>query len=209
MLTLKKVAVTGGLSSGKSTVCRLFEELGSYVVSADAIVHQLLSPDTAVGRQVISLLGSDSVRDHHFDRKKIADEVFSHPDLLRALEKILHPAVLSEIKTKYLQIKSEQKYSLFVAEIPLLYESESEHFYDAVIAIMAAPDTCRARFKEQRPDADQEFDRRMNRQLPPLQKAAKAQFVIENNGSFDELKQKVEAIHSQLTKPSSDPYFPR
>ncbi len=202
MLALKKVAVTGGLASGKSTVCRLFEELGSYVVSADAIVHQLLSPDTAVGQQVISLLGPDSISDHRFDRRKIADKVFSHPDLLRALEKILHPAVFNEIKTKYLQIKNEQKHSLFVAEIPLLYESESDHFYDAVIAVTADPDICRRRFKEHNQHDDNEFDKRMKRQLSPQQKAAKAQFLITNNGSLDELKQQVEAIYSQLTKPS-------
>ncbi|MBS0652759.1 MAG: dephospho-CoA kinase [Verrucomicrobia bacterium] len=209
MLTLKKVAVTGGLSSGKSTVCRLFEELGSYAVSADIIVHQLLSPDTAVGQQVINLLGSDIVRDRQFDRKKIADKVFSDPDSLRALEKILHPAVFDEIKAKYLQIQNEQKYSLFVAEIPLLYESESEDFYDAVIAVMADPAICRQRFKEHRQQEDLEFDRRMNRQLSPMHKAAKAQFLIENNGSIDELKQNVANIYSQLTKPSPDPYFPK
>jgi dephospho-CoA kinase len=209
MLTLKKVAVTGGLSSGKSTVCRLFEELGSYVVSADAIVHQLLSPDTAVGQQVINLLGSDIVRDRKFDRKKIADKVFSDPDSLKALEKILHPAVFDEIKAKYLQIKNEQKYSLFVAEIPLLYESESEDFYDAVIAIMANPHLCRERFKHQRQQEDHEFDRRMNRQLTPMHKAAKADFLIENNGSIDELKHQIAIIYLQLTKTPTDPHFPK
>ena len=61
MLKLKKIAVTGGLAAGKTTVCQLFKELGAYVVSADEIVHQLLSPDTAVGQQVVSLLGSDIV----------------------------------------------------------------------------------------------------------------------------------------------------
>ena len=61
MLKLKKIAVTGGLAAGKTTVCQIFKELGAYVVSADEIVHQLLSPDTAVGQQVVSLLGSDIV----------------------------------------------------------------------------------------------------------------------------------------------------
>lgn len=208
MLKLKKVAVTGGLSSGKTTVCRLFEELGSYVVSADAVVHQLLSPDTVVGQQVINLLGSDILNDRQLDRKKISDKVFSNPDLLKALEKILHPAVLDEIKTKYRQIEAQQKYSLFVAEIPLLYESEAEDFYDKVIAVMADPDLCRRRFKEQRQQEDLEFDRRMNRQLSPLHKAAKAQIIIQNNGSIAELKRTITNIYSQLTKPASDLHLP-
>ncbi len=209
MLKLKKIAVTGGLSSGKSSVCHIFEELGSYVVNADQIVHQLLSPDTAIGQQVISLLGPDIISDHRLDRKKIADKVFSHPDTLRALEKILHPAVFEEIEKTYHQINNEQTYSLFVAEIPLLYESESEHFYDAVVAVVADPTICKHRFAEHREQGDMEFDKRMNRQLAPQEKAAQAHFVIENNGSLIELKQKVMDIHSQLTKPSTDTPFPK
>lgn len=208
MLTLKKVAVTGVLSSGKSTVCRFLKELGSYVVSADAIVHQLLSLESAVGQQIISLLGTDIVTDRKFDRKKIADKVFSHPDLLRALEQILHPVVFEEIKNKYHQIQNEQKHPLFVAEIPLLYESKSEHFYDAVIAVVADPQVCRKRFKQQSQQDDSEFDRRMNRQLSSHEKIARAQFVIHNDGSLDQLKQQVTVIFLQLTNPSSGPSSP-
>ena len=57
MLKLKKVAVTGGLSCGKSSVCRIFKELGAYVVSADKIVHQLLSPDANLGQKIVQLIG--------------------------------------------------------------------------------------------------------------------------------------------------------
>ena len=85
MLKIKKVAVTGGLAAGKTTVCQLFKELGACVVSADEIVHQLLSPGTAVGQQVVSLLGSDIISDQGLDRKKIAAKVFSQPDLLLSL----------------------------------------------------------------------------------------------------------------------------
>ena len=60
MLILRKVAITGGLSCGKSSVCRIFKELGAYVVSADKIVHQLLSPDTNLGQKVIKLIGPKS-----------------------------------------------------------------------------------------------------------------------------------------------------
>ena len=79
MLKLKKIAVTGGLAAGKTTVCQLFKELGAYVVSADEIVHQMLSPDTVVGQQVVSLLGSDIVSGLGIDRKKIAAKVFYPP----------------------------------------------------------------------------------------------------------------------------------
>ena len=135
MLTLKKVAVTGGLSCGKTSVCKLFREKGAYIVSADDIVHQLLSPNSKIGPQIVKLLGKEILSGNTFDRKKIANKVFNHPATLKSLEKILHPAVLEEIEHQYAQVKNQKHFPLFVAEIPLLYEIESQHLFDTVITV--------------------------------------------------------------------------
>jgi dephospho-CoA kinase len=200
MLKIKKIAVTGGLAAGKTTVCQIFKELGAYVVSADEIVHQLLSPGTAVGQQVVRLLGSDTISGQEFDRKKIAVKVFSQPDLLLALEEIIHPAVFDEIERKYQQINREKKYSLFLAEIPLLYESEREGRFDAVISVFADPELCRKRFVQQTHQPVQEFEKRMTRQIEPKVKNDKAHYSVENNGDFEQLKTKIETLYFQLTK---------
>lgn len=199
MLNLKKIAVTGGLASGKSTTCRIFEELGAYVVSADTIVHHLLSPDSVIGQQVIQLLGSEILNNQQFDRRKIAEKVFSHPERLKALENIIHPAVFAEMDKHYNRIKNADKYSLFVAEIPLLYEVGAEENYDAVIAVIADPKICRERFIDQKGCLDQEFTLRMQAQMPPETKATKASYVITNNGTMDALKRQVMKIYSSLT----------
>lgn len=198
MLTLKKVAVTGGLASGKSSVCRIFEDWGAYVVSADKIVHQILSPHTAIGKQIVQELGPEIVKDDELDRAKIAEKVFSHPDKLQNLEKIIHPAVIDEIEKQYQQIKHQKRYRLFVAEIPLLYESESEHLFDNVIAVVADPALCRQRFQQSKNSSSEEFERRMLRQMHPLEKAAKADHVIYNNGDLEELKENVMKIIKQI-----------
>lgn len=202
MLKVKKIAVTGGLSAGKTTVCQIFKELGAYVVSADEIVHQLLSPGTATAQQVAHLIGSDIESGSELDRKKIAAKVFSHPDLLTKLEKILHPAVFNEIERRYNQVSQEKKHSVFIAEIPLLYEAEGEEEerFDGIISVLANPDLCRSRYEAQTHHPAQEFDKRMNRQLPPEHKAEKAHYKIENNGTLDELKKNVQVLYSQLTK---------
>ena len=119
MLTLKKVAITGGLSCGKSSVCRLFKELGAHVVSADEIVHQLLSSTKRLGQQVIELLGDDIVVDGKIDRNIIAKKVFEDKILLHSLEKLIHPVVLNEIEKQYQQISNQGTFPLFIAEIPL------------------------------------------------------------------------------------------
>lgn len=200
MLKVKKIAITGGLAAGKTTVSQLFKEFGAYVVSADEIVHQLLSPDSAIGQQVKSLIGSDIVSGKTFDRKKIAERVFTKPDLLRALEELIHPAVFDEIEKRYQQIEKEKKYSLFLAEIPLLYESEMQGRFDAVINVYADREICRQRFVQgtHRPAA--EFDKRMMRQFEPKHKADRAHFTIENNGDFKELKTKAKNLYFQLTQ---------
>src|SRR5690348_8893921 len=129
MLDLKKVAVTGGLSSGKSTVCQIFRGLGSHVISADAIVHQLLSPNTSLGQEVIKLLGVEIVINKTIDRKSIANKVFNNPQLLHQLEKLLHPAVFNEMKKEYEKAKNFSA-PLFVAEVPLLFEAGQENWFD-------------------------------------------------------------------------------
>ena len=88
-ITLRKIAVTGGIASGKSTVCHLFEKLGAYTVSADAIVHQLLDPTQSLGKKVIVLLGPDVVIEGQLSRERIAQKVFCNPCLLKKLEKLI------------------------------------------------------------------------------------------------------------------------
>lgn len=191
---MRKVAITGGLAAGKTTVCRIFKEHGAYVVSADEVVHQLLSPNTLVGQQIIELLGKEIIHNHQLDRAKIADKIFSDPQLLDAVEAIIHPAVIQEIVRRYGEVKQREEFSIFVAEIPLLYESESESIFDAVIAVVANPLLARQRFS-----SPEEYDRRMKRQLSQEEKAARADFVIVNNGSQSELKETVEKIIQQLS----------
>jgi dephospho-CoA kinase len=194
MLKLKKVAVTGGLSCGKSTVCRFFKELGAEVVSADEIVHQLLTPGSNLGQQVISLIGSDIVVDEKIERTKIAKKVFNNPELLKSLETLVHPAVKEATTRRYLKACEEGHASLFVVEIPLLFETEGEEWFDTTIAVLADPKVCVKRFQ----NGDTEYEKRMARQLDPLEKAKKADIVIQNNGSLSDLKQQVTSIYQNL-----------
>lgn len=192
MLILRKIAVTGGLASGKSTVCRFLKECGGYVVDADAIVHRLLSPESSIGQQVISLLGLTVVIGNQIDRKRVAKLVFSNREKLHALEAILHPAVKKEIETEYNQVKNNPSYSFFAAEIPLLYEAKMEKFFDTVIAVVSDPSLAKKRF------SGADFEERMARQETTEAKAVKADFTLANNGDLAALKQAVFKLASQL-----------
>lgn len=198
MLTLIKVAVTGGLASGKTSVCRILEKCGACVINADQIVHRLLSPNSIIGQQVITLLGSDIFSEGHINRSKIAEIVFSHPEKLQALEELIHPAVLNEIEEEYQKLSKEKTQPLFVAEIPLLYESESQKSFDAVIAVLADESIAKERFQKNTAYTADEFYRRMARQMHPERKAAEADYVIYNNGNFQELEKQVKEIYVSM-----------
>lgn len=197
MLILKKVAVTGGLSSGKSSVCRIFKQLGATVVSADEIVHQLLTPESPIGKKVVELIGVSCLVNGQIDRSVIAKEVFKNQNLLKSLENILHPAVKAEIDRAFAKAKHEGKTRLFVVEIPLLFESSSEG-YDKTIAVFTDEKTAQRRFSESTGYGPEEYVKRMSQQLSPHAKAERADFVIKNEGTLQDLHAAVSKIYNKL-----------
>lgn len=194
MLKLRKVAVTGGLSSGKTTVTRFLEELGAFVISADEIVHQLLA-SPKIHQKIIELLGHDIEKNGNLDRKLIAEKVFKDEKLLKKLEEILHPAVLSRLEEAYV---SHQNHPLFVAEIPLLFEGSYEGWFDATVAVSAPQKACIDRFKAQGGTKDEYFNR-MKFQMDPKAKEAKAHFTISNDTDLSQLKSNVVQLFHVLT----------
>lgn len=193
MLNLKKVAVTGGLASGKSTVCLLFEKKGAFRVSSDAIVHSLLSPNTSVGREVIDLLGPQIVVEGKISRGRIASSVFQKPALLKKLESILHPAVREVIRQEY-EKAVLLKRPLFIVEVPLLFEAGFEKDFDVTIAVTAPLDIRQKRYKG--PD----FSDRIEHQMSDEERAQKAHYVIENKGDITLLETQVNHFFSILTR---------
>jgi dephospho-CoA kinase len=190
VLSLRKIAITGNLASGKSTVGRILQEYGAFVVDADEISHNLLSLNTPTGKKVVGLLGPEIVVGNQIDRRKIAEIVFSDSEKLTSLEKILHPAVKQEIDRRFNDVKNNPSYKMFVAEVPLLYEAGMEKDFDTVIAVIADIAVARQR------STTAQFDKRWARQHKD--KASKADIVITNNGDLKMLKSSIESIVDRL-----------
>ena len=197
MLKLKKIAVTGGVASGKTTVCKLFQKLGAYVVSADEISHKLFDSQTDLGLQIIRTLGSDILQNGKINRKIVADKVFKDQKLLLELEKILHPLILKQIELDYVDVCKKGGYRAFVAEIPLLFEIGAEGFYDVTVSVEAEPDSAIKRF-EALGFTEEEYNRRMSRQLSPQMKSTKAQYTIKNNGTLEDLQKEVVELAKRI-----------
>lgn len=187
---MKKIAITGGIASGKSSVCQFFKELGAYVVFADAIVHDLLESDRELCQRITEQFGLKIVRGNRLDKKALADLAFENPGLLQKLERLIHPKVFGKIESLYKEVEKTGEYSLFIVEIPLLYETNADFFYDATIAVISDEKEAKKRFQKKGFE-EEEYTRRMKRHFSPQEKAAKAQHIITNNGSLEDLKKQV------------------
>ncbi|ANG66201.1 dephospho-CoA kinase [Chlamydia gallinacea] len=192
MLKLLKISITGDLSSGKTEACQIFQELGAYVISADKVSRSFLIPNSHIGHRVTALLGPEVIVANAFDRKAIAEKVFSDVSLLKALEAILHPEVCRVIEEQYNRVSQEGKYPLFIAEVPLLYEIHYAEWFDRVILIIADRDIRRERFAKKTNYSDSHFYQRCSRFSSEEEKLRHADIVIENNGTKEELRRKVE-----------------
>lgn len=194
MLNLKKIAITGCIGAGKSTVCTYLKKKNFYIVDADTVSHSLLTFPSKIGQEIIDLLGDEIIVKGRFDRKKIASKVFTSKSKLKNLENILHPKILEEIESQYEQVK-KKNYSYFAADIALLFEMGHETFYDYIIMIDAKKSYCKKRFQE-KGYSFEDFDLRMVNQLPIDEKIKRSHFVIHNNSSIQDLKDQVdETIH--------------
>ncbi len=202
MLKLKKVAVTGGLSSGKSTVCQIFQNLGAYTVSADAIVHHLLATHGPLIEALSALIGPEIVVNGQIDRSKLAEKVFHNAEALHSLETVIHPLVFQEIEREYEERERAGTHLLFIAEVPLLFETQAAKRFDATICVVASKELSLQRLKRATGLGEDEYRRRMQRQWPIERKAAEADYILSNQGDLKDLKDQVESLYQVLTAPT-------
>jgi dephospho-CoA kinase len=206
MLDLFKVAVTGSIASGKSTVCQFFKQWGAYVVDADKLLHNVFSVDSPLGKRIISLLGEKIVINSCIDRAEIARIVFSHPELLEQLEDICHPYVNETIKELYNQACCQQRrYIFFVAEIPLLYESRYpiSDWFNMKIAVISDTEIAAKRYQKGAKSLEQ-FLARKKKQLSSEDQKKFSDYIITNNGSIEELKLKSKEFFKAILQSSQN-----
>ncbi|MEK7287186.1 MAG: dephospho-CoA kinase [Elusimicrobiota bacterium] len=186
------LAVTGNLGSGKSEVLKSFKKLGAQTFDCDQIARELTGgARTWILRRVAVLLGSEVFDNQgRFDRAAAARLVFSKPPKRRALEALLHPLILRELLRR-LRIS---KNPLRAVEAPLLFESEQEHFFDAVLVVRSGDRVIRKRLKK-KGWGPGEIRARLAAQMPLKEKCRKADFILDNNGTYHEIHRQVKGIH--------------
>jgi dephospho-CoA kinase len=183
-----KVGITGGIGSGKTTVCRIFQYLGIPVYNADAEAKKLMVNDKNLRKKIIALLGTDSYKNDELNRQFIANQVFNNQELLTKLNSYVHPLVRQD----FIKWSSKQKAPYVIYEAALMIESGSYKLLDKLI-VVTAPIELRIDRVCQRDNVDPDkVLQRINNQMSQGEMVSYADHVITNDGKKSLIKQVVE-----------------
>lgn len=185
-----RIALTGSIGMGKSTVAKMFEAAGIPVFDADAVVRQLQGP----GGDLVDRIGEmfpGCVRCGTLDRECLAQIVMADREKLAVLESIVHPAV-QDAREKF--VSEHLDAPVLVFEIPLLFETAGERAFDKIIVVSAPAEVQRARTLGRPGMSETKFDSMLERQIPDSEKRARADFIIDTGTDLSTTEAQVRSI---------------
>jgi dephospho-CoA kinase len=193
------VGLTGGIATGKSTVVRMLVKKGARVIDHDALVHALQEPGRPVWKGIVEAFGRDILdAAGRIDRKKLGALVFGNETQRRALEGIVHPAVLEEAQRERERIGREDARSIVLSDIPLLLEVGMQGLFDLILLVYSPPEVQIARVMKRNSMTRDEAAARLGAQMPIDEKLKRADVVIRNDGTMKELQQRVDEVWQEL-----------
>jgi dephospho-CoA kinase len=193
------IGITGGIGSGKTTVCAVFARLGVPVLSADEIGRELGDSDPAIRIQLTKILGSSAyTSDGRLDRPFVASRLFSDARIRRRVENVIHPRVEEEIDRRLDELRREGQ-KLALVEAALIYEAGLQKKLDAVIVVDSDEAVRIRRVRERDGSSEDDVRKRAAAQMSPAKKILKADYVIKNNNSLRTLETNVQFLYSILS----------
>ncbi|HEX3586640.1 MAG TPA: dephospho-CoA kinase [Candidatus Angelobacter sp.] len=197
-----KVGLTGGVACGKSTVAKMFADLGAQVVDADSIAHELYRPGQDVYQELVKRFGQEIVKpDGEIDRAKLAAAAFDG-GRVEELNRIVHPAVIRQQDRWMREVAARDPYAVAIVEAALIFEAGVQDRFDKIMVVTCKPAQKVTRFAERtgrnEADARADVDRRSKAQIPDEEKVRQADFVIDNSGSVEETRYQVQHIYGEL-----------
>lgn len=192
------VGLTGGIACGKSEVARILEREGAAVRDADDIAHELMRSGQVLFDPVVERFGREIVGpDGEIDRARLGRRVFADADARRALERIVHPEVIRVLRAWVDRVAGEGRAA--VAVVPLLYEVGLTAPWDAVLCVVASEATVMDRLRR-RGLGEEEARRRVAAQRPVEEKAARADYIVRNDGTMEQLENETKKTWRNILK---------
>ncbi len=198
------VGITGGIACGKTTVSERLAEKGAIPINADEIGHQLLKADSPVIRELVDAFGQEILEESgNVSRKKLGAIVFNDKSARERLNAILHPLIIQRSRSRARQLVLEDPSCVVLLDAPLLIEAGAYDSVDLIVVVTASSEIQSQRILERshaqnRPLTENEAQARIDSQMPISEKIKYADVVIENDGTLEELYEKVDQLWDQL-----------
>ncbi len=199
-LPVLKVALTGGIATGKSYVLERFRQAGVPCLDSDALAHGVMAPGTEATSAIAVRFGAEVLApDGAVDRAKLGPIVFADPVARRDLERIVHPAVYRAIAAGLRAFEALGGCDLTIVDVPLLFETAHASDFDRVI-VTACPEAIQVQRMLGRGLSETEARQRLAAQMPNADKVTKADYVIQTDGTFEETDRQVHAVLDELRR---------
>ncbi len=189
-----RVGLTGGIGAGKSAVAAIFAGLGAFIVDTDAIAREVVAPNSD-GLREIARVWPQAVRGGILDRAALADIVFNDPSARQRLNELLHPHIRRIAMEREAHAKPGQ---IVVHVVPLLFETGYDRLVDTSVLVVAPLEARVARVVERDRLDEARVRSRVATQIEPEQARRGADFIIENDGNFDHLRERAAAVYEAL-----------
>jgi dephospho-CoA kinase len=195
---VKLIGLTGGIASGKSTVAAMLRRLGAAVVKADELAREVVQPGTPGWQEIVETFGAEILQtDRTIDRQKLRKIVFSDPAARKKLESIIHPRVRA-LAEQRIQEHAAAGSEIVVYEVPLLFEGNLQDSLRPVVLVATDIATQKKRLQDRDQVGQAEAEKHIAAQMSLEEKRRLADHVIENNGSLDDLEQRVRAVLAKI-----------
>lgn len=192
------IGLTGGIASGKTTVSKMFSELGIPIIDADDLAREVVEPGTPGLAAIVEEFGKDVLDDQgRLDRKRVGELVFGDEDARETLNAILHPRI-GAAGAKHIQSYQDHPAPYIVYEGALLVETGAHKAFSALIVVSAEESVQRLRLIARDGFSVSEANARIESQLPLARKVAVADFVVTNNGDLEGTRKQVAQVHREL-----------
>lgn len=197
---VRRIALTGGIATGKSHVRSRFEALGVPTIDSDALAREAVSPGTAALAAVVGRFGPQVLdAGGSLDRQKLGRIVFADPQARKDLEAIVHPEVRRATEAWFATL-DPARHRFAIADIPLLYEVGRDRDFDAVIVAACTPETQLRRVMERDGLSEAEARQRIAAQRPIEEKLRRADYVIRTDGTFEDTERHVREVFNTLVR---------
>lgn len=192
------IGLTGGIGMGKSTVARMFEDAGIPVIDTDQISHNLLNRGTRCYRETVRAFGRQILNpDWTINRQKLAAIIFKDKGQRAMLEKIIHPRVKQKAMEEFIELDC----NLVVMDVPLLFEAKFDYLVDKVLVVFTSEEVQIERICKRNKNFTPEMAKaRIKAQAPIADKISRADYLIENSGSIDDLQRKFNDLLERIDK---------